>query len=164
MLPRITISACRNKRDRRDHLVTIMPCSTLPQDDGGVRIKLDRPEVLMDLMLNADGTVRSIEADVRVGDIEGSKRLGLLEAAKRIGGGIWGVVKAEAGIDRATELLATTRLNTCKACENYVPCWKDSDKMCCGPMIASIKSTRTCGCWLSKKVRITAEKCPIDKW
>ena len=142
-----------------------MPCSTLPQDDGGVRIRLDRPEIKANLLFDAHGKL--VESEVKLKDFKKEKLQNIWTAAQRIGGGVVGLVKAELHIDRATEHVITARRNICNSCEHYTSCWDGSERNCCGKMntVAQPKA-KTCGCVIEKKITITSETCPLDppKW
>ena len=71
--------------------------------------------------------------------------------AQSIAKGIIGTVKAEAGIDRASDEVVAERHDTCVSCKPHY-------------VFGVCKGGGGCGCWIPQKIRIKSEKCPIGKW
>lgn len=61
--------------------------------------------------------------------------------------GALGITKAQLGIDPATAETIFSRKSVCLACEHY-----------------EFGTCVKCSCWLSKKVLIDSESCPVGKW
>ena len=72
---------------------------------------------------------------------------------KEIFKGTVGLTKVALGIDKSDEELVEERLNICLHCERLIKN-EDKNKHKCGK----------CKCWISKKILLKTEKCPLNKW
>lgn len=90
---------------------------------------------------------------------------GWKQAARRISHGLVGLAKSLLGIDPAPEEVIQARRVVCWACDENVKCIGATEARCCGKLLDVVNVTKpTCGCVLSRKIRVASEKCPLDKW
>ncbi len=69
--------------------------------------------------------------------------------------GAVGIAKSVVGVDRAPSAEVVRRLAVCGACEQGVPCKRDSSRAC---------RCSVCRCALSLKTRVASERCPLGRW
>lgn len=67
--------------------------------------------------------------------------------------GVHGLTKVALGIDKADPELAEKRIEICNRCDRLIKS-DDPKKHRCG----------VCKCWVSKKSKLSKEKCPLNKW
>ena len=136
--------------------------------DGGFVIDGDDDWHRFVIELDGDGraTVRLFERKQLL-----PAKLAWTTAAARVAKGIVGYAKATLGIDPTEGEVIDARGLVCLGdgtpehprCEHVTECasaWCPGG-LCCGKIFTGDK---TCGCCLSKKWKVAAERCPIEKW
>jgi hypothetical protein len=74
-------------------------------------------------------------------------------SARDILKGSVGLTKVALGIDKADPELSEKRIEICNRCDRLIKS-DDPKKHRCG----------VCKCWVSKKSKLSKEKCPLNKW